>query len=307
MLTIINIYGWLTTINIWCVDARRLLMQREEHMVGNTFTYRFADPEADHVLLVQHGVGGHGGVYDNFGAHYAGLGAEVWCMDAPGHGRSSIDRRAGQFTLHEWIDAALAMTDHIAERTGLPVFIKGSSLGAAAAYCAYAASDDYAGAVLMGFAIPSSTLIPVDNPFRTTAFEQMIGYFGPVLRFDIEHFIDFDEDYGFRGARAQKHADPLNTWSYDLASWGSILRYDPAVPLRHNTKPILFTVGENDPIFTPAMAKSVVDATSGPVELHIHPNAVHQLMLFHTADYADVVRGWCHEQLKNSSCTSDTE
>jgi hypothetical protein len=99
-------------------------------------------------------------------------------------------------------------------------------------------------------------------------------------RFDIDQFIDFDEDYGFRGARQEKHADPLNTWSYDLASCGSIMRYDPVVPLSHNTKPILFAVGENDPIFTPATAKSVVDATAGPVELYVHPNGVHT----HAAD-----------------------
>lgn len=275
-------------------------MRREEHMIGDTFAYRFTDPSADHVLLVQHGIGGHGGIYDKFGAHYAALGAEVWCMDAPGHGRSCVDRRAGQFTLQEWVDAATAITDHIIAHTGLPVFVKGSSLGAAAAYCAYAASDDYAGAILMGLAIPSSPLIPAENPFRTPAFEQMTGFFGPALRFDIEQYIDFDEDYGFRGAGRQKHADPLNTWSYDLAAWGSILRYDPAVPLADNTKPILFAVGEKDPIFTPDMARAVAGATGGPVDLHIHPDAVHQLMLFHTSDYSQVVHEWCHRQLKIS-------
>ena len=272
-------------------------MQREEHVVGDTFAYRFPGPSADHVLLVQHGIGGHGGIYDKFGAHYAELGAEVWCMDAPGHGRSCVDRRAGQFTLQEWVDAALAMTDHVAARTGLPVFIKGSSLGAAAAYCALAASESYAGAVLMGFAIPSSPLIPAENPFRTEAFEQMIAYFGSTLRFDIDQYINFDEDYGFRGAGVQKHADPLNTWSYDLASWGSIMRYEPVVAMADNTKPILFAVGEKDPIFTPEVAKLVADATGGPVELYVHPDAVHQLMLFHTREYSDVVRNWCVRHL----------
>ncbi|WP_225728342.1 MULTISPECIES: alpha/beta hydrolase [unclassified Nocardia] len=272
-------------------------MRREEHIVGDTFTYRFADPAADHVLLVQHGIGGHGGIYDTFAAHYADLGAEVWCMDAPGHGRSCVGRRAGQFTLEEWIEAALRLTDHIRTTTGLPVFIKGSSLGASAAYGAYAASEAFAGAILMGFAIPSSPLIPADNPFRTTTFEQMIAKFGPALRFDIEQSIDFDTDYGFPGAGRQKHQDPLNTWTYDLSSWASIARYDPAVPLSANTKPILFAVGEKDPIFTPAMAQTVVDATGGPVDFHIHPGGVHQLMLFHTADYAQVVRTWCHKQL----------
>ena len=157
-------------------------MQREEHLVGDTFAYRYPGQDADHVLLVQHGIGGHGGIYDRFGAHYASLGAEVWSMDAPGHGRSCVDRRAGQFTLQEWVDAALLVTEHITTRTGLPVFIKGSSLGAAAAYGAFAASDTLAGAVLMGFAIPSSPLIPTDNPFRS-------------LRFDIDQYINFEPNH----------------------------------------------------------------------------------------------------------------
>ena len=282
-------------------------MRREEHVVGDTFAYRFAGAQADHAVLVQHGIGGHGGIYDRFGAHYAGLGAEVWCMDAPGHGRSCVERRAGQFTLQEWVDAALGMSEHIVAETGLPVFIKGSSPGAAAAYCAYAASDIHAGAILMGYAIPSSPLIPADNPFRTTAFEQMDAFFGPALRFDIDQYVDFDEDYGFRGAGRQKHTDALNTWSYDLASWASILRYDPAVPLSANTKPILFAVGENDPMFPPAAAQSVVDATAGPVDFHIHPGGVHQLMLFHTADYSEVLHQWCHKQLANRADATEKE
>ena len=170
-------------------------MQREEHLVGDTFAYRYPGQDADHVLLVQHGIGGHGGIYDRFGAHYASLGAEVWSMDAPGHGRSCVDRRAGQFTLQEWVDAALLVTEHITTRTGLPVFIKGSSLGAAAAYGAFAASDTLAGAVLMGFAIPSSPLIPTDNPFRSTAFDQIIAYFGSSLRFDIDQYINFEPNH----------------------------------------------------------------------------------------------------------------
>lgn len=274
-------------------------MKREEHMVGETFAYRFTSPNADHALLIQHGIGGHGGIYDNFAAHYAGLGADVWSMDAPGHGRSCASRRAGDFTIDEWVTAALEMADHIAETTCLPVFIKGSSLGAAAAYCAYAASETIAGAILMGYAIPSSPLIPADNPFRSAAYEQLLAMYGHALEFNIDRFIDFDEDYGFRGAGQQKHRDPLNTWAYDFKAMGSLMRYDPAVALADNTKPILFAVGEGDPIFTPALAKLVVDATGGPVEFHVHPGGVHQLMLFHTADYSQVVRTWCHKQLTN--------
>ena len=161
-------------------------MRREEHMVGETFSYRYPGDAADPVLLVQHGIGAHGGIYDTFGAHYAELGAEVWCMDAPGHGRSSSIRARGRFTLEEWVTAAIEMGEHITARTGLPVFVKGSSLGCAAAYCAYAASDVFAGAVVLGFMIPSSPLLPATNPFRSTAYEQMSAIFGSALRFDID-------------------------------------------------------------------------------------------------------------------------
>jgi alpha-beta hydrolase superfamily lysophospholipase len=278
-------------------------VQREEHVVGETFAYRFAGPEADHALLIQHGTGGHGGIYDNFGAHYAALGAEVWSMDAPGHGRSCAARRAGDFDFDEWVTAALEMADHIIKQTGLPVFINGSSLGAAAAYCAYAASDAFAGAILMGYAIPSSPLIRADNPFRTAAYEQLVAMYGSSLQLNIDRFMDFDEDYGYRGAGEQKHRDPLNTWTYELSAWGSLMRYDPAIALADNAKPILFTVGEMDPIFPPELAKLVVNATAGPVEFHVHPDGVHQLMLFHTAEYAPIVRDWCHKQLANPTTT----
>ncbi|WP_157968454.1 alpha/beta hydrolase [Streptomyces geranii] len=276
-------------------------MKRENHMVGESFVYRFAHPQADHVLLVQHGTGGHGGIYDTFATHYAGLGAEVWCMDAPGHGRSRTTRPAGRFTLEEWVEAAVDVGEYIADETGLPVFVKGSSLGTGAAYGAYAASDLFTGAVLMGFAIPSSPVIPADNPFRTTAYERMVEQFGDALQLDIGRFTDFDTDYGYRGAERQKREDPLNTWTYEFASLGSMMRYDPAVPLADNTKPILFTVGEKDPVFTPEVARSVVAATGGPVELYVHPDGAHQLMLFHTIDYARVVRDWCQKSLRTAT------
>ncbi|WP_052432559.1 serine aminopeptidase domain-containing protein [Streptacidiphilus carbonis] len=195
------------------------------------------------------------------------------------------------------MEAAVEVAEHINECTGLPVFIKGSSLGAAAAYGAYAASDVFTGAVLMGYAIPSSPMIPADNPFRTNAFEQLITQFGDALLLDIDRFYDLDLDYGYKGARQQKREDPLNTWTYELSSVGSLMRYEPTVPLAENTKPILFTVGEKDPVFTPDIARGVVAATGGPVQLHVHPDGVHQLMIFHTADYSAVVSEWCRKRL----------
>jgi pimeloyl-ACP methyl ester carboxylesterase len=275
-------------------------MRREEHVVGETVSYRFAAENPDHAILIQHGIASHGGIYDSWCAHHAERGVDVWSMDAPGHGRSVSMRPPGRFSVGEWVDNAVMMGEHIATQTGLPVFIKGSSLGAAAAYCALQATDAFSGGILMGYAIPSAPTIPTSNPFRSEAFEQIDKLYGDKLLLSLDRFIDFDEDYGYKGAAEQKKADPLNTWFYELRAFASFFRYDPVVSLEHNTKPILYTVGERDTTFGPELARTVADATAGPVELHIHPDGMHQLMLSHTADYSAVVLDWCLRQLNNN-------
>ena len=273
-------------------------MLRQEHAIGEVFCYRFPGPEPDHALLVLHGIGGHGGIYNSFGAFHAAQGVDVWSMDAPGHGKSCISQRPGQFTIDEWVEKAVLCADHIKSATGLPVFIKGSSLGAGPAYCAMAAAPDlFEGAVLMGYGIPSSPLIPPDNPFRTEAYEQIEAVWGDKFVLSIDRFFDFDADYGYVGAAEQKKADPYNTWFYDMASWASLFRYEPVIPLEKNTKPILFSVGENDPTFPPELARRVVEATAGPTEFYVHADGEHQLMLFHTKEYSEVVLRWCQSTL----------
>jgi AraC-like DNA-binding protein len=39
-------------------------MKRDEHVVKETLSYRFPGGDADHAILVQHGLGAHGGIYD---------------------------------------------------------------------------------------------------------------------------------------------------------------------------------------------------------------------------------------------------
>jgi len=53
-----------------------------------------------------------------------------------------------------------------------------------------------------------------------------------------------------------------------------------------------------DALFTVMLSAMVADATAGPVELYVHPNGMHQLMLSHTAAYSDVVLEWCRRQAK---------
>ncbi|MDQ1515115.1 MAG: hypothetical protein QOE80_945 [Actinomycetota bacterium] len=44
-------------------------MRREEHVLGETFAYRFEGERADHALLILHGIASHGGIYDTYCAY----------------------------------------------------------------------------------------------------------------------------------------------------------------------------------------------------------------------------------------------
>lgn len=269
-------------------------MQRTEHVIDSVFAYRFTAPEPDHALLICHGMGGHGGIYDPFCAAYAThQRGDVWSIDLPGFGRSTSASRRGEFTAERWVDATGSCAAHIREHTGLPVVVKGSSLGVVAASGALLASDDIDAAVFMGMAVVGAgAFIPgrPDHPFTTEAGRQIVHEYGTTAVLKIDRLVDFDIDYGFAGAAREKHLDPLNTWEMDLGSFASIFTYQPVADWRTNTKPILFAVGENDPLSPPERIQFVAQHLPCPTEVYVHQQGVHQLMLFHTADYCAVIR-----------------
>ena len=47
-------------------------MQREEHLLGELHAYRYRADNPKYALVVSHGIGGHGGIYDVFCTHHAG-------------------------------------------------------------------------------------------------------------------------------------------------------------------------------------------------------------------------------------------
>ena len=273
-------------------------MLKESHIVGELFAHRFRGDNANYALVISHGIGAHGGIYDRFCEHHAAKGVDIWSYDAPGHGRSTTNRPRGQWTLAEWAQASVTYAEHVKAQTGLPVFTLGSSLGVAAAFSALH-SDAVSGAILMGSpAVPSGpALAAAGATWRNEAVQQMLKTTGRAARLDVGLLFNFDEDYGYAGAGEQKRADPFNTWSYDLASWASLFTYDPPVPASQNTKPVLVSCGSKDPSFPPAVMKAVADSIAGPVEFNCLDEASHQLMLFHTADYSRIVHDWVQRQL----------
>jgi alpha-beta hydrolase superfamily lysophospholipase len=182
-------------------------MHRQEHVVDGVFGYRFAGDEPSHAVLVCHGMGGHGGIYDVFGEAYARVGAEVWCIDLPGCGRSTSTRRPGSFTVAEWVDATVGYAAHIRAATRLPVVVLGSSLGVMPAAAALGANDDIVAAVLMGFAVAG---LPGQepHPFRSEAGQAILAQVGTTAAVKIDRLVDFDADYGYPGAGEAKRRDP---------------------------------------------------------------------------------------------------
>jgi len=274
-------------------------MQIEHHTVGDIFARRFRAENPRYAMLITHGIGAHSGIYNKFGHYQGERGVEVWAYDAPGHGLSTNTRPRGQFEFSEWVDACVAMAAHVAQQTGLKVIAVGSSLGVAATYGALH-SDAIAGAVLMGSAVvPGGAWMPKDHPYRSPEVQKVANMLGRTLRFDIMKAIDFEKDYGFKGALDQRRFDALNLESYDFASLVSMFAYDPVVPPSENTKPILYAYGADDEMTPVAEVEKTARAIAGPVRFELVEGGKHQLMLFNTEAFSALVEDWVAPILGN--------
>jgi pimeloyl-ACP methyl ester carboxylesterase len=270
----------------------------EQHVLNELRSFRFTGEDPKYALIISHGIASHAGIYDVFCERHAAKGADIWSYDAPGHGRSTTNRPRGKWRMEEWVRASMDYATHVKNLTGLPIFTLGSSLGVGAAISAIS-HDDVTGAILMG-----STVVPghpmlqmMGAPFRSEEWKSAVGLLRGAGKLDIGRFFNFDEDYGYAGALEQKKADPWNTWDYDLESWASLFQYDPPAPIADNTKPVLYTVGENDPTFPVEMVKAVAGGIGGPVDFEVFDGAGHQLMLFHTDEFSNTVHEWALKQI----------
>jgi len=277
-------------------------MQFETHLLNELHAFRYPGEDAQYSLVISHGLGGHAGIYDRFCEHHAPRGVDIWTYDAPGHGRSTTNRPRGQWDMAEWAQASRDFAKLAKEKSGLPVFTLGSSLGVAAAISSLDSSD-VAGAILMGSgAVPGSALMDTrTGPWRSDDFKAVLEQMGRGVQLHIPTFFNFDEDYGYSGAQKQKELDPFNTWSYDLASWASLFQYIPPVLPADNTKPVLYTAGSDDPHFPPAVLDAMAGTIGGPVQKKLFENSHHQLMLFETESFSDAVHGFCTEIIASTN------
>ncbi len=275
-------------------------MQIENHVLNELHAFRYTGEDPKYALVISHGLGGHGGIYDRFCEYHAPKGVDIWSYDAPGHGRSTTNRPKGQWQMSEWAQASRDFAQHINERTSVPVFTLGSSLGVGAAISAID-SEHVTGAILMGSgAVPGSAALEMAaGPWRSEEFKQIIAMLGRGAQLHIPTFFNFDEDYGYAGAQKQKELDPFNTWAYDLESWASLFQYTPPVLPVDNTKPVLYTAGENDPHFPPEVHELLASNIGGPVQKRSFKDTGHQLMLFATEAFSEAVHTFCMDTINN--------
>ena len=275
-------------------------MKIENHVLNELHAFRYTGDDPKYALVISHGLGGHGGIYDRFAEHHAPKGVDIWSYDAPGHGRSTTNRPKGQWQMSEWAQASRDFAEHVNKKTGLPVFTLGSSLGVGAAIASID-SDHVTGAILMGSGtVPGSAAIDMAaGPWRSDEFKQIIAMLGRGAQLHIPSFFNFDEDYGYSGAQKQKELDPYNTWSYDLESMASIFQYIPPVLPADNTKPVLYTAGEHDPHFSPEMLDAMASNIGGPVKKMLFEGAHHQLMLFATEPFSEAVHEFCLDVIQD--------
>jgi len=273
-------------------------MKQSELEIDDLYAYRYEGEAARYALLIVHGMGGHGGIYEDFCAEHAPKGVDLWAFDLPGHGRSAGVR--GDWRIEDAIEAMHRVAREIDEQTGRPIFVLASSMGSSVALYGLNESPLLRGAALMGAAIPSfSPLREANSYLNSEPIQKLVSAFGNSLRLDLDRYLDFERTYGDPEIAAEKKNDPLNTWSYGFEDYVHFLTYAPRTAPADNTKPILVAVGENDPLFPPEATKQVVDAIGGPTRFHIVPKGAHQLMLFHTKEFSQLVHDWALEQLQS--------
>lgn len=278
---------------------------REDLFLGRVHAYRYppmAEPPRYHLLIV-HGIGGHGGAYDVFCEPMAARGVSVYSMDLPGHGRARNPR--GIFRFEQWLQDIDEAAGRIKAQSNRPLFVLGSSQGSAAGFHCLEFSGHVDGAVTMGLILTGTPFAGVSGTsalgtqFSGPAADEVAHSEGDGRQIDLRSAIDWNRDYAREDGRVLERnlADPLRTWSYGFASLHSYWNYHPPVDPRRNRKPILVTVGGEDPLVPPQYVEACFARIGGPKAFYVMPGAGHQLMKYYTDQYIEVVDEWISRQV----------
>jgi alpha-beta hydrolase superfamily lysophospholipase/2-polyprenyl-3-methyl-5-hydroxy-6-metoxy-1,4-benzoquinol methylase len=262
------------------------------------FLKRYEHPDAQYTLVLVHGTAGHSAAYHDFAEQFRRrFPATVWAFDLTGHGRTPGPR--GVFTFEDFLEDVRAVSDHAAERIGLPVVLHGASQGGEIAFHALARCPRVAGAACMNILLNDELQMNRSiRLMRSEAMDCLARGLGDRVRVPLRRVIDFKAAYQEDpDLLPEKLTDPLNVWSYGFKSYHSVFNYKPREPSAANTKPVLLACGEKDEVVDPDHVRACFERIGGPKDLFVMPGGGHQLMLFETDLYSRVLDSWIRERV----------
>jgi pimeloyl-ACP methyl ester carboxylesterase len=280
---------------------------RTDFQVGAVHGYEYATSgDAPYSLLIVHGIGGHGGTYDVFCEPLAERGVHIVSLDLPGHGLARCrDNVKGNWRFTDWLEDIDVAANAMVEKFGKPVYVLGSSQGSAPAFHSLAFSNAVSGAVCMNIILTEvapqegDPIYTYYNMLRSDDMRKHAEAVGDSERIDLSTQVDWNKNYAADDPNIleKKKEDELRAWSYGFESALSYWIYEPSVPAAENAKPVLLSYGENDPFTSAAYMESCLEAIGGPKTMAVIPEGSHQLMLYHTDEYIEIVDSWIRSQV----------
>jgi alpha-beta hydrolase superfamily lysophospholipase len=281
---------------------------RTDFQVGVVHGYEYSSTgDAPYSLLIVHGIGGHGGTYDVFCEPLAERGVNIVSLDLPGHGLARCrDNEKGNWRFTEWLEDIDVAANEMQKKFGKPVFVLGSSQGSAAAFHSLAFSEAVSGAACMNIILTEVEPKEGDpvhkhhHMLRSDAVKQHAENVGDNERVDLSKVVDWNKNYASDDPDilAKKQQDDLRAWSYGMASLVSYWNYEPPISAAENTKPVHLAYGEADKFTSAGYMEACYNAIGGPRTLEAIKGGSHQLMLYHTDQYLDMVDEWIRAQVQ---------
>ncbi len=273
-------------------------MTRQEFEIAGVHAYRYAG-DGDYSLLLCHGFGGHGGMYDKWAYHRQGkFGADIWSWDMPGFGRTGT---RGHFDAAATYAALTRLVAEIRTRQSKPLFLVGSSFGmfiASAGLCI----DGVDGAVgQAGFLIPGGPALTAMRMLFASPPMQMFlaSPIGQACWINTDEVNNADENYGDPAVALHMKSDPDRLVAMKLIGLATLAHFEPPQPLLKNAKPFLMVVAEFDRMLGGVdQVRANFEAVGGPTTVLIkNASDKHQIMLSETEWFSEQVDNWCKVSL----------
>jgi len=274
-------------------------MIRQEFEIADVQGYRYPANGA-YSLLLCHGFGGHGGMYDKWASfHRDRYQADIWSWDMPGFGRTGT---RGHFDASDTYLALTRLVAEIPSRQDKPLFLLGSSFGVFVASAGLCIDGVFGAIGQAGVLIPGAPLLNMMRVLYTSppmhAF--LTSPIGQACWINTDEVNNADENYGDPAVAAHMKNDPDRLQAMKLGGFASLARFDPPQPLSANTKPFLMVVAEFDRMLGGLEAvRTNFSFVGGPTTLLIREGSNrHQIMLSETEWFSEQVDGWCRASLQ---------